>query len=135
MSHVLGSWLCVIIAVAVLCALVGAMITRQQRLPRRRHWLFCTWVLLSAVRVGALWIISIVEWNHASSLAYVPLIVMLYPEASILQPAGPISLGGAILLSSALLAGSFVLACATVAIGAIILLLLKAIEKWITSQG
>ncbi len=63
-------------------------------------------ILVSFGRVGALWVLLVLEWTGRQTLAAVPLVLLLYPEGLLLGPVGAWTVRKALAFSAVLLAGS-----------------------------
>src|SRR5437899_21087 len=74
-------------------------------------------VLLGVVRVCALWYVVYTVWAHKESLDDLPLALLLFPEASVLLPAGvPFTVGNVFLASCSYLLSTSALVIATAAL-------------------
>jgi hypothetical protein len=80
-----------------------------------QRWLMLG-LVLSVVRVGALWFLQYHEWNRSASLSFLPLVFLLVPEAFLAQRlltlGAAASVGGVIAFSMMLAVGSFLLSTA-----------------------
>ena len=64
-------------------------------------------LVLSCARVGVLWFLLAREWEHQQSLALLPLVFLLYPEALPLPDDFNWTVSSAVAFSGALVCGSF----------------------------
>jgi hypothetical protein len=70
-----------------------------------RVWLWGSVVAL--VRVGALWFLIYREWTHQQSLATLPLVLLLFPEALLLPASVIWTATLALMFSVVVIAGSY----------------------------
>ncbi len=62
---------------------------------------------VASVRVGVLWLLIYHVWTNQESLATLPLVLLLFPEALLLPGSVMWTTGLAVLFSVVLIAGSF----------------------------
>ena len=110
--------LIVILNVALLVILVlGTGYISERKLARAGKKIFLSvGVILSAIRIGSLWFLQFREWTTTQSISYLPLVLLLFPEALLEDylvsyvPAHARSIWDVLLFSELLAFGSFAFA-------------------------
>lgn len=100
-----------LLAIVFLVALAFAPVGSRQRGTAHRDWLIRFVVVagmtMASVRVGSLWFLLYLRWVGRESLASLPFLILLYPEAFLLPEGFAWSVWGAALFSGVLAIGSF----------------------------
>lgn len=108
-------------AAVLLTAGTGAAVLNSMRgihVGAEIGWRFAFTVgaIASPLRIGPLWYLMYRQWTGTESLATIPLLLFVYPEAGMLPTGRNVSAAEALVCSAALFADTFAVVCAAFAL-------------------